>query len=777
MNRLKIYMSIRSHNNGYRIELSQANGYAWEVNLGKADDLEKAYGEWSEYYNNYYGNSKDSLASKAGSGTGSKRLAGAKKEILTEKYQKLSNIFESWFRNADLLEKLNAICKTFEEVYIYIKCDDNFTIRLPWEDYLPELLDSKQINLRVFRIPTEIVAQVTPFNKLPLRNRILVITGQWTNINFNEHFNIFKNFKKINVVRNNDQSIEGLKELIEDQEGWDMLYFVGHNSENRELGGSFTLDQNNNISYETIKDSLNLAVKNGLKFIFFNACNGIDWGNRLIRDGFPQVIVMREIIHKDAAFKLLEVFTNELNQGRDISEALSTVCKSLKKDHSSYPSTYLIPSLFCHPDAELFKLNPPIYQKIYHFLPSNSLKLVALGSVLLTGLIPHTQSRIIEVEQAIISILRTDPTPLPSDDHKLVLLHIDRESLDASDLTREKPANPINKQYLANLVDELSQAHVKSIAIDYILDPDKSTGNNSDRVLKHSIEKARNKNINFLLASIDPMSDHPSFATLTKGDINFSFFGNFPQYIQKSSLSTNSPAPFAYFLAESLRADEKSSQGVRNDIDVYNSKIEPPFYLQWLASPIIDYSKYPNDVYTRISAKQLFDKSKPLDLKNKVVLIAAGGYDDAGVTEKGEDNYPLPLSISILSSSGIKNLQGIDYFYIFFNKDHKTRPFSGSEIHAYIAHQLLTNSIIFRVSDWLIILMSIPIGGWCILKLRCRHNLCKWLILVVSPLAYLASCLLLYCSFNIAIPFGLPLIVYIIYVAPDFGIRKRHVTN
>ena len=779
MTKIKISLYITRIDNNYQIQLSKGIRCIsiLDLDVDQTRNIDNAYTEWQSAYHGLYSLQKTRAESSDG---GSISIDEQDLKIyLKEAEAKLLGCINQSLKQSYFPRKLQNICQSSQKVIIYLDCNNSCLKKIPWEHCISNLVEKGDRKLEILRVPTGAIDCDLTDPRLRPRTRILAIAGDNENIEFDGDLKTLKKLKAEIVLFGNwppnsgvrGESFEQLLELLKDSQGWDMLYFAGHSGEDSILEGFFKLSGNQNQSLSDIEDSLEQARRNGLQFAFFNSCCGIDLGEHLIRKGIPQALIIREQIHNDTSHTFFENLAIGLNKGLDIGAAFKISCDRLAKEEwrNKYPSAYLIPSLFCHPDAELFKLKPPIYKKIYYFLPSNPFKLAALSIALGLGLIPQLrlQSRIIDCEQAAVSIVRE----FPASDPKLVLVHIDRESLDASNLTKNKPTVPINKKYLASLIDKLSQSQVRSIAIDYIFDSDKTADNSSFRVLENSIDKARSKKTNFLLASTSTATNNPFLNSLIKGNINtnFYFFGDFPQHMQSSDQNNTSIAPFAYFLSL-IQADVVSNLDLKDNIASYNSRIEPPFSLQWLVSPVIDYSKSPYEIYNRISAKQLLEGAESLDLKDKIVLIAPGGYKDAGVEGKGTDNYSLPLPVALRSSFGLKIERDKEYFS-------GNRPFTGGEVHAYIAHQLLTNSIVFRVSDWIVILIAIPIGGWYILKLRYRHNFYKWLILVTSPLAYLASCLSLYCSFNIAIPFGLPLIVYIIYVAPDLGIKKRHVTN
>ena len=115
----------------------------------------------------------------------------------------------------------------------------------------------------------------------------------------------------------------------------------------------------------------------------------------------------------------------------------------------------------------------------------------------------------------------------------------------------------------------------------------------------------------------------------------------------------------------------------------------------WL-HPIIDFSIPLNQVYQRLPAWQLLEKSADslkLDPKQQpVVMIAAGGYAEAGASKAGEDNFPVPAAVdywrSNPSESTPPNMRGV---------------FPGGEAHAYMIHHLLNQRLVVPIPDlWLV---------------------------------------------------------------------------
>ena len=72
---------------------------------------------------------------------------------------------------------------------------------------------------------------------------------------------------------------------------------------------------------------------------------------------------MREPIHNRVAQTFLIQFLQSLSHLDDVHTALQKVSQSLRSESNlTYPSAHLVPSLFRHSDAALFRLHPTDWQ-------------------------------------------------------------------------------------------------------------------------------------------------------------------------------------------------------------------------------------------------------------------------------------------------------------------------------------------------------------------------------------------------------------------------------
>lgn len=769
MDRICFTLAVRQSKTGFcQFLLSGDRFNSIEAEIPYDQALESHLIEWQSSYI-YYCESIPNRGRSAGSGSGTPSNESLRLDLSTKEEELLTR-FHEWLDHGMLQVIKRKITELAQPIRIHLCCEDFFE-KLPWES--AKLGLDSNADIQIVRTAINIKKEPASRNKNS-NGRILAIAGDNKGISFEKERKVLETFKPTptffgNWGENNtgddlSDPIEKIKSLLEDKNGWDILFFAGHSNENDSLGGELLLNEKG-LTLKNIEASLQKAHQNGLQFILFNSCSGLSFAKKLIRMGFPQVLVMRERIHDSVAQEFFEEFAKILNQGKNVYEATEIARNKIQNLSVEYPSAHLIPSLFCNPKAELFSLKP---LKIWRRIPAQRTGFTAL--IVALSLFPLTQLFIVDVEQMIVSLFRGFLPPPKSPE--LVLVHIDQGSLDSDQRTKEVNPNPINKDYLANIIRQLTKKQVKSIAVDYLLD--KPSDNNSDMVLSQAIQNAQNQNIGLMFASIGDLGIHSnskinlSYPTVA-GDITLpEFHGNFPDHITLKNTQKKDDISFYYFLA--MMQENAPSKTIDRWLEntIKGSRVSPSTTIHpWFTSLSIDYSRSPEDIYNRISSKQLLQESEHFDLVNKVILIAPGGYKEASTNpkEEGEDNYPLPLPIRMRSLFGLKNDRGLEYFA-------NNRPFTGSEIHAYIANQLLTKSVIIRIPDLLLVLISLIAGGYTI-KIYDRKNVYHKAALASSLFIYVASCLGIYCSVNVAIPFILPsLTIYFVYILPIYRNKK-----
>jgi CHASE2 domain-containing sensor protein len=435
---------------------------------------------------------------------------------------------------------------------------------------------------------------------------------------------------------------------------------------------------------------------------------------------------------------------------------------------------------FTSPEPKAPISTPPTNKKaVSNFKIFRNWKIYFLSTVMLLAWVPAAQPVIIEVEQSFVAFWRVTTQQFPSKDKKIVLIHIDNDSLNAADI-QIKNRRQLDRFYLARLIKKLEQIGAKNIGIDYLLDT--PSNYEADKYLADTV-KSSVKSTKFILASstkngkeinISPnlKIDYP--ASITQGNIDFTlYFGELNNAPYKFTLwtpQTSSPTPFSYWLAmmqkhpNAVSANNDIREELINNGKINFASIENEQAYSWLQT-VIDYSVPPDFVYERIPAQQLLNDSMKIDgIKNKVFLIAPGGYPEAGidrnrkegeVEKKGQDNFNIPLAIRFRLLGELKNA-GVEYF-------RGNRPFTGGEVHAYMTNQLLNKSLVRRFPDIIIVFAAIIFAGiFFIIETAYYRNKnyqgkeSSGFILLIINFTFIILCLFMYCDSGLFLPWIYP---------------------
>ena len=572
------------------------------------------------------------------------------------------------------------------------------------------------------------------------------------------------------------------------------IFFAGHSNENINTGGDLSIAPQVSIGIKDIAKPLEQARDRGLQFAIFNSCSGISIAESLIDLGLPQVAVMREPIHNQVAQEFLVQFLNSLAKYKDVHESLLDACAFLKEQKNlTYPSTYLIPSLFRHPQSQLFRLEPfGIWYEIKRRLPSKK-EAVYLAAFLTLSLIPPIQDLLLEPRLLLQSSYRQltqgtkNITPAPNQQSSILLVQIDKDSLDKDKVSLVN-GRYMNYSYLSRIVDKLVQNDAQVIGVDYILDRDKQQPENSQQ-FKQSIDKAINRGTWFVWGAdeTEKAGISPDVANLNQsmaGDINL-----YDWYMELPQNDCQNTCPLAYVLSLShllnrdinpnnLPQPQSSQTNFREEIfNSSNTKdkhtkflktLKFPYsdnFLGWF-QPIIDYSIPPKQAYETISACELLDSCTPTpaiakkNLKSKIVIIAPGGYRQAGVDEEGEDNAAVPMPIAFW-----RGKQGWDDFL------NGKESFTGGEAHAYTVHHLLNRHLVVPIPNFLMVLVAAVLGTF-IRKFLQSHP-CGvgwgWIGFGTGTVVYVVVSLQVYISSAVLVPIVFPFVVLGNYLRLGFG--------
>ncbi|MBD2771956.1 CHASE2 domain-containing protein [Iningainema tapete] len=818
MNASALYLKVQQIDKVCLFELSWGKGQQINATLTYPENLTKLYQEWQRTYLNFYQTSLRGRVADAGILAAPPidwhaKLVQAEAQLLYE--------FHNWLRSAELYEIRSVIANKNRElatntppVEVFLSCNPLDLARLPWEawEINTEFAADK---IHIVRAPLNIREKVTTSNNRCNRKaRVLAILGDDTGLNFNSEKSAISSLEKIAEVKfigwQPGKDIPELKteivEAIASKTGWDILFFAGHSNETSLTGGELSIAPNVALSLSEIVPCLTVAKERGLQFAIFNSCSGLSIANKLIDLGLSQVAVMREPIHNRVAEEFFVLFLQALTEYKDVHESLLAACEYLKLEKNlTYPSSYLTPSLFRHPEAPLFRLEPfGLKQQLKNLIPTRR-EAIALSSLILISLQLPVQQFLLERRLLAQAMYRQVTHQVEVLTPPVLLVQIDEKSIRDAGISNPKP---MERKYLARLVDKLTVAKARVVGIDYFLDRHQGK---SDNILAQSLQAAvkspnpttfvfattRVKSGEWLkvlphIASpnwslqgeIDVLPGYMQLFPIVKSNSEPLFFAGLLAISQQLQQLPNSPKPqlnsqkdFWQQISANLEAGNKDNKTI---LTSERSRLQPLTALSyWIGQmwlhPIIDFSIPPDQIYHPIPAWKLLEGEETFrrkvctgvgkkcafpNLQKQIVIVAPGGYGEAGVSKDDEDNFELPAAVAYWRSQE--------------NPVNQSQVFTGGEYHAYMVHHLLNQRLVVPIPDLWMIVIAILLGKTMYLLRQTKKHHAPGIILVaIITLLYGLISLQIYISSTaVLLPWFLPSATLWIYVLPSVLRRK-----
>ncbi|MEH1765580.1 MAG: CHASE2 domain-containing protein [Nostoc sp.] len=805
------FLKVQQFDKFCSFELSWGVGQNIGVTLTYPENLTVLYQEWQQVYLRFYNTSLRGSVEEIGSFAAPSidwhaHLVQAEAQLLYE--------FHHWLRSAELYEirvEIAEVTKNSDNPYIdiFLTCNPLELARLPWEVWeigTEFALDSSKI--RIVRTPLNRRQTVNTNAYHARKAKILVILGDESGLDFQTEKAAVSSLESLAQITfigwQPQESITELKtkivQVIASQAGWDILFFAGHSNETNLTGGEFGIAPNTTLLISEIEESLTIAKSKGLQVAIFNSCKGLSIANKLIDLGLSQVAVMREPIHNCVAEEFFLRFVQALAEYRDVHESLLAASKYLKLEKNfTYPSAYLIPSLFRHPEADLFRLQPFGVKQFFKSLKPNRQEAIALSALLIISLLLPVQSFLLQRRVLVQAFYRqiTHQVANVASPPPVLLVQIDEESIRKAKISNPKP---MNRQYLASLVDRLTANNARVVGIDYLLDRPQEQG---DRILAKSIQAAVGSSPSPTLFVFSATSEDSVWLRVLPeiASLNWSLEGeidNYPWYMQllphddfqsqpwhfASLLALghqlqqipNAPQPkldskidFFHQISDFFKDGNKANQTILRSERSHLQLVTALSYSlkqSWL-HPIIDFSIPPHQVYHSIPAWQLLEnQAVAQSLQQQIVIIAPGGYHEAGIVKDGDDTF-----------QDSESPPAIKYWRNQENPINKSKVFTGGQYHAYIVHHLITQRLVVPIPDLWMIGIAILLGKTIyLLRQRKQFSALQWLIFtsIITGLYGLVSLQIYISATAILLPWFLPSITLWSYVLPTVFKKKSH---
>ncbi len=784
-------------------DLSWGQGQKLTAQVNYSATLTHLYKEWQQAYLYFY--QSDQMRGRTVNGGVARLTVSDWHAELVKAETKLMYEFHQWLRSAELYDIRAQIARpsqevtpgTIEPVQLFLTCAPIELDRFPWEAW--ELVHEFATTgaIQIIRAPINIKAeagrapQVKPISR---KTRILVILGDETGLNFQAERDALKGLLRVAEVefvgwqpeQTPMQIIQNITSAIADQRGWDVLFFAGHSNETEMTGGELGIAPGVSISINEIATQLSAARKRGLQVAIFNSCSGLNIANSLIDLGFGQVVVMREPIHNRVAQEFLVQFLQNLAKHVDVYEALMGAKQYLRMEKShTYPSSSLVPSLFCHPNAKLFRIPPFRWkQRLRASLP-NVVEAIALATtVTLSSLVP-VQDLMLDGRVYSQAVYRNLTQQIPTDEAPPVaLVEIDSESIYRAGMTNSQ-LHPFNRSYIAKLVERLKNLNASVVGLDLVFDTPQTDPPSGDKDLGKAVRSAVDTNMWLIFAA----DNQPGREVGTNENIGINkwnwtlqgYVNTYPNFVELPEAGSNcrQACPIAYLMSL-VQIAKQEVRGLPQPqtnrttnlraqlLDTVEQKHLPKGDLAALLArpalglqPIVDFSLPPAQVYTKIPAWKLVENPdiNKFPLISKQVVLIAGGNDERLVFAPGQpDRANAPSATNYWT-----------------NQDWLT----GGESLAYMTHHFLSRHLVVPIPDIWLIGVAIILSKIAVTTLNHKSHVTKRRQQIIAGsvgavVVYGIVGLQLYISAAVLLPWFLPSAVFLAYVLPATR-RKYHV--
>jgi branched-chain amino acid transport system substrate-binding protein len=258
-----------------------------------------------------------------------------------------------WLDRSDLEELKDELLHTVNKkdaVSFIVQTDNQELQRLPWE--LWRLLKKR------YHQPEVAISSRRAPRKGALRSsvKILVILGSDEKIDIQSDWNILREkLPNDELVLLEKPSADEFRKTLRIQP-WDIIFFAGHSSTKAEGNDAgIWLNEQEYLSPHKLIDSLEIAVRNGLKLAIFNSCDGLGLARQLETLQIPHIIVMREPVHDEVAQKFLNGFLTSFAEGASLHEAVREARDQLRLIENRSPNASWLPVIFQNPEE------PPLF--------------------------------------------------------------------------------------------------------------------------------------------------------------------------------------------------------------------------------------------------------------------------------------------------------------------------------------------------------------------------------------------------------------------------------
>ncbi len=173
--------------------------------------------------------------------------------------------------------------------------------------------------------------------------RILIILGDSTGINVKADEQLLQKYcGDAEIVTLVEPLRQKLNNYLQDEIGWDILFFSGH-SQTQGTQGQIFLNHHDSLTMAELRDTLLPAIAKRLQLAIFNSCDGLGIASELESLQIPQVIVMREPVPDKVAQEFLKHFLKSFTGGSSLCISVGYARQQLQRLESQFPCASWLP--------------------------------------------------------------------------------------------------------------------------------------------------------------------------------------------------------------------------------------------------------------------------------------------------------------------------------------------------------------------------------------------------------------------------------------------------
>ncbi|WP_208346304.1 CHAT domain-containing protein, partial [Aetokthonos hydrillicola] len=276
-------------------------------------------------------------------------------EACQHQSQQLLKSFNTWLQSKSFSPIISCLeqLKPEDEIRVIICTECQELRKLPW--HLWDVLSNYQ-GAEIALSSPHAERGNRPYRE---KIRILIILGDSTGINVEaDKQQLETHCGEAEIVLLKEPSREELNQHLQDNIGWDILFFSGH-SQTQGTQGQIRLNSHDSLTMAELRDALQIAIQRRLQVAFFNSCDGLGIAYELEQLNIPQVIVMRLPVPDKVAQEFLKYFLQEFTGGKSLYISVRNAREQLRSLEQTHPCASWLPVIIQNQTE-----TPPTWQSL-----------------------------------------------------------------------------------------------------------------------------------------------------------------------------------------------------------------------------------------------------------------------------------------------------------------------------------------------------------------------------------------------------------------------------